>query len=305
MQLRKMAMMLTALGAMSVVLTGCPEGGGASTTCAANTDCLATEICHPDAKVCVQTCTAAADCPDTAKSCAALGGTSTEKDTLVCQCSTNELCNKDRATADQVCSTEYSICVTKCSTNTDCGTGNTCDTATGQCKPEDTTGATCTGAGQSTCSYGQFCSSSKCEAVPAPTCDNFDPAKGGKTPVFNPATSTGPIIFEITQSSWGADSISPAFCGDGVDTAKIQVKAYQSGTNTFPAQKSALSGLFYVKVNGSQTAGETLIRSSQYTVSADGKQATFTMNFCPGNLTTISLGLYFTGGNEICSQISK
>ena len=304
MQLRKMVMMLVAVGAASMVLTGCPGGGGGSTTCATSTDCLTSEVCHPDAKVCVQTCTAAADCPDTAKKCEALGGTTADKDKMICKCTTDALCNSGRQTADQYCAAATGLCTKKCTADADCGTNGTCETATGVCKPKDTVGTSCTGEGQSTCMYGQFCSASKCAAVPAPTCDNFNPSKGGKQPTFNPATSKGPIIFSITKSSWAPDTASTPFCGTA-DTAKIQVKAYQSGTNTFPAQKSALSGLFYVRVSGDATDGTALIRSSEYSVSTDGKIATFTMNFCPGNLTALSIGLYFTDGNEICAQIAK
>ena len=299
MQLRKTIWMLTALSAMSLVMTGCPEDGETSTTCASSTDCLESEICHPTAKVCVTTCTAATDCPDTAKTCDAVSTTDTTK---VCQCSTDALCNKDRETADLVCSTLDKVCTTKCTTDASCGTGRTCDTGTGQCKAGGgNTGDSCVGEGLSTCSYGQFCTAGKCAAVPAPTCANFTPAQGGKTPVWT-TSSTGPIIYEVTQVSFANDS----FCsGAGDMTAKARVKAYTTGT-AFPTSKDDLNGLFYVRVNGTELGGKGLIRPSEYAVSADGKTATFTMNFCPGaTATALSIGLYFTGGNEICAQLTK
>ncbi|MCY1079882.1 hypothetical protein [Archangium lansingense] len=308
MQLRKMTLMLAALGTMSLVLTGCPDGGRDSLTCTADTDCLDAEICHPDAKVCVQTCPGgtSAECPDSAKICETISATNT---TNICKCSTSALCAQDdRVTGvELVCDTTGSeVCVPKCSADTDCATGQTCDTASGICKAGSTPGQSCTGEGQSTCSYGQFCSSSKCTAVPAPTCANFDPAQGGRAPTFNAATSTGPIIYDVTQVSFAQDS----FCGDGTTgstgmTAKARVKAYIK-TGTFPGEKSGLPGLFYVRVNGSQVDGTTLIRPSEYTTADAGKRAEFTMNFCPGSTaTTLSIGLYFTGGNETCKQLNR
>ncbi|AKJ02413.1 hypothetical protein ATI61_108200 [Archangium gephyra] len=285
MQLRKMTLMLAALGAMSMVLTGCPDGGRESLTCTADTDCIEGEICHPGAKVCVQTCTSGADCPESSKTCEVISSTNSTK---VCQCSTDALCQRDERISDASglkCSTTHKVC-------TD---GDTTPTPT-----------TCSGEGQSTCAYGQFCSGTTCTAVPAPTCANFDPAQGGRAPTFNAATSTGPIIYDVTQVSFAQDS----FCGDGTAgstglTAKARVKAYIK-TGTFPAEKSGLPGLFYVRVNGTQVDGTTLIRPSEYTTAEAGKRAEFTMNFCPGSTaTTLSIGLYFTGGNEICKQLNR
>jgi hypothetical protein len=297
MQVRNTIWTLTALCAMSLVMTGCPEDPVNGTTCASSTDCLESEVCHPTAKICVATCASSADCPDSAKTCAAVSTTDTTK---VCQCSTDALCNADRETADLVCSTLDKVCTTKC-TATSCGTGRTCDTATGQCKAGGgNTGDSCVGEGQSTCSYGQYCTASKCTAVAAPTCANFNPAQGGKTPVWTTA-STGPIIYDVTQVSFANDS----FCsGAGDVTAKARVKAYTTGT--FPSAKDNLDGLFYVRVNGSELDGKGLIRPSEYAVSADGKTATFTMNFCPGATATgLSIGLYFRNGNEVCAQLTK
>lgn len=305
MQLRKMTLMLAALGAMGMMLTACGDEGRTSLTCSTNADCLESEICHPDAKVCVQTCTTSADCPNAAKTCEAVSASNTQ---LICKCSTDALCQSDERVSDAstlVCSATAKVCVPKCSTDTDCSAGQTCDTSAGVCKPGTTTGNTCTGEGQSTCSYGEFCSSSKCAAVPAPTCANFDPAQGGRTPTFNAATSTGPIIYDVTQVSFSQDSWCAAVAGSTGLTAKARVKAYIK-TGTFPAAKSDLPGLFYVRVNGSETDGSALIRPSEYSTADGGKRAEFTMNFCPGeSATTLSIGLYFTGGNEICKQLNR
>jgi hypothetical protein len=295
MQLRKTVMMLTALSALSVVMTGCPGDEERSLTCATDAECIEGEICHPTAKACVQTCATNDDC--STRKCEAV---SSSVATKVCKCSTDQLCTSDFGT-ELVCSTLDTVCTSKCTSDAACGTGRTCDTATGQCKAGGgNTGDTCTGEGQATCSYGQFCSASKCTAVSAPTCANFNPQQGGKTPVWNATSSTGPIIFETTQVSFAADS----FCS-GDATPKLRVKAYTS-TGTFPASKDNLNGLFYVRVNGTEVNGKDLIRPSEYSVSADGKTATFTMNFCPGaSATALSVGLYFTGGNETCAQLTK
>ncbi len=308
MQLRKMMLMLTALGAVSGFMAGCGDEEPGSSTCTSNDDCAGTEICHPDAGVCVTTCTSGSDCPDSAKTCAPLGGTGPDANTSICQCSTDVLCNggPDSESTDLVCSNLDNVCVPKCATDDDCGDGRVCDEASGQCEEGDTTGDTCSGEGQTTCSYGEFCSSSTCTAVPAPTCQNFNPGQGGKQPVWNVSTSTGPIIFEITRQSWAPDTVTPAFCTG--DTLKVRVKAYQpaDSTATFPEQKSALNGLFYATVDGDEVDGDNLIRPSEYTVSQNGKLATFTMNFCPSaNINSISLGLFFTNGNEICAQIAR
>lgn len=281
MQIRKMTLMLAALGAMSMVLAGCPDGGRESLECSTDADCDASEICHQGAKVCVQTCTTADDCPDSAKKCEALGGTGTQSAQLICKCSTPELCKQDERVSD--------------ASNLTCGQYSVC-------APSGTTGpgpTTCSGEGQSTCAYGQFCSSGSCTAVPAPTCANFDPSKGGKTPVFNPATSTGPIIYDVTQVSFSQDS----FCA-GL-TAKARVKAYTK-TGTFPTQKSGLPGLFYVRVNGTEVDGTSLMLGDEYSTAEGGKRAEFIMNFCPeASATTLSIGLYFTGGNEICARLNR
>jgi hypothetical protein len=312
MQIRKMTLMLAALGALSMTLTACGDGGRESLTCTDNTGCLENEICHPTAGVCVQTCTTTADCPDSAKNCAAVSGTNAQ---LICKCSTPELCQRDERVADAstlTCLSGVSVCAPTgttagCTTNADCTGGQVCDTASGTCKAP-TTGTTCQGEGKSTCNYGEFCSTGTCTAVPAPTCANFDPSKGGKTPVFNPATSTGPIIYEVTKLYFRPETTadySTPFCGTN-DVVKVRVKAYQAGNNTFPEQSSGLNGLFYVTVDGDEIAGTSQLRPSDYSVSADRKQATMNMSFCPARgSTTISLGLYFTGGNEICAQINK
>ncbi|MGE6762136.1 hypothetical protein ACQKGO_29265 [Corallococcus interemptor] len=303
MQLRKMMVMLAALSSMSLALTACGDDATTVESCTSDTDC-SSGFCNTAAGVCMDTCESGSDCPDTEKNCAPLAGSSnTQK---VCQCQTNQLCNTDDSTS-LVCGTVSKRCEEPgstpagCKTNADCDSGETCETASGTCKP---TATTCSGEGQSTCAYGSYCGGTTCTPVPAPTCDNFNPSKGGKAPVWNVGTSTGPIIYSVTKVSVGTDS----FCTSPLITFKAQVKAYiDSGSSaTFPGQVSGLPGLLYVTVDGEEQSGINLIRPSQYSTSNGGKTAQFTMNFCrPADATTLSVGLYFTGGNEICGQITK
>ncbi|WP_147470075.1 hypothetical protein [Corallococcus sp. AB049A] len=306
MQLRKMMVMLAALSSMSLALTACGDDPTTVESCTSDTDC-SSGFCNTAAGVCMDTCESGSDCPDTEKNCAPLAGSSnTQK---VCQCQTNQLCNTDDSTS-LVCGTKSKRCEepgstpATCTKDADCGSGETCNTATGACGPAATT---CSGEGQAACAYGSFCSSNKCTAVPPPTCVNFDPAKGGKTPVWNVSTSTGPIIYSVTKASWGADVVSPAWCPDANNVLRVQVKAYSPTAGTFPQQFSGLPGFFYVTVNGNQEDAVSKMRpsGSGYTVSADGKNATLIVQLCPGNISTISIGLYFTGGNETCAQLNK
>jgi len=297
MQLRKMTLMLVALGAMSMVLTGCPEDAP-TLTCSADADCLESELCHPNAKVCVQKCTSSAECPDTAKTCEALdpANASSQK---ICKCSTTALCNTGRETADLVCLTEtYKVCAPKCSTDTDCAADQTCDTTAGVCKPKSTTGNTCSGEGRTTCNYGEFCSSSRCAAVPAPTCDNYQ-----NFTQKNQLGTTGPIIFRANTESAAVDS----FCGTGSATPKrVRVKLSAYSNTPFPDDKDDLNGFFYVTVNGNQNSGPALISTSagNYVVTGTNRdRADMIVSFCVAqNSTTLSLGFYFRSGNFLCYQ---
>ncbi|RJS19336.1 hypothetical protein DRW03_23615 [Corallococcus sp. H22C18031201] len=292
MQLRKMMVLFAALGAVGLAVSGCGDDTNTSTTCTANSDCAGTEICHPTAKVCVATCTGASDCPDTAKNCAALTVTGADPSVKVCQCQTDALCNKD---GSQVCSNLDKVCANKCTADADCGSGRTCDTASGQCKAGSTAGDTCSGEGQATCTYGSFCSSSKCAAVPAPTCDNFQNFSNKSD-----LGTTGPIIFKAATTSATTDT---SFCSASAPKrVKITISAYSN--TPFPQTAAELNGLFYVLVNGSKQAPSISSSSGNYTVTgANRERADIVANLCvSATSTTTSLGYYFTGGNFFCFQ---
>ncbi|WP_395839115.1 hypothetical protein [Archangium violaceum] len=264
--------------------------------CQQDTDCLTLELCHPTAKVCVQTCESSIDCPDAAKRCDLLSATDTRR---VCKCSTTELCNIDRDTPDLLCSSEYSVCMPKCTADTDCPTGQRCDATTRQCKPEasNDTGKPCTGEGQSTCAYGtHFCSSAQCTPLPAPTCENYEKftGKGG-------LGTTGRILYNARVVSAATDT---AACGSTTfKRVKIALSAYSNVS--FPSTKEELSGLFLVKVDGTVWNGSMqVLSSSDYVVSGTSRErAEITVSLCTNpSSTTLSTGFYFTNGNFLCFQ---
>jgi Cys-rich repeat protein len=246
MQLRKMTLMLAVLGAMSMVLTGCPDGGRDSLTCSADADCLESEICHPTAKVCVQTCTTTADCPESAKKCEALSSTNTQ---MICKCSTSELCARDERVTDVelACDTTTQVCVPKCTADTDCAAGQTCDTTAGVCK-SGTTGTTCDPNTQpGICGYGQVCSSatSKCEAAPQGTCSQATGA-----PTWVQTGSSAPVIVSVTASKLSTTD-KQTQCGDGGPAGLVTIRFYAPGGLTAHTVFSDLQKHVKAKLNAS------------------------------------------------------
>jgi len=303
MQLRKMTLMLAVLGTMSLVLTGCPDGGRESLTCSTDTDCLESEICHPNAKVCVQTCTIGDDCPDSAKTCAEISGAGSQK---ICTCSSNELCARDERVTDVelVCDmANTKVCVPKCSADTDCATGQTCNTTTGVCSAAN---ATCSGVGQSTCSYGQFCSSSStCTAAPvAPTtCENFSRNR----PAWSATTSNGPVIYSVERAGYQVNS---SFCqASAPDAFLVRVRAYRTDAD-WPSTRAGVSGFFYLTTGGDDfdvVNDGLLVPNTGYNRNTSNlKDAEFNVYLCrPTGSQTIQVGFYFTGGNPVCQQINR
>ncbi|MCP3103849.1 hypothetical protein LZ198_33720 [Myxococcus sp. K15C18031901] len=309
MQLRKMMLVLSALGAVSGLMAGCGDDETSASGCNTNDDCAGTEICHPTAGVCVTTCESGSDCPDTAKTCAALGGTGSNANTKICQCSTDVLCNggTGSTSTDLVCSDLDNVCVPKCGSDTDCSVGRVCNTGTGQCEEDDTTGKTCSGTAQSTCSYGEFCSSSTCTAAPvAPsTCENFS----SNRPSWNVTSSNGPVIYQVTRVRYETNS---SYCAQGAgadDAFIVSVRAYRTDTD-WPATRNGLAGFFYVTTAASQTdvfGKGLLVPGTGYNRSTTNlRDAEFQVYLCrPTGSQAIQVGFYFTNGNPVCQNITR
>jgi hypothetical protein len=263
--------------------------------CQQDTDCLASELCHPSAKVCVQSCMSSADCPDEAKNCEVLSAADTRR---VCKCSTDELCNFYRTPKDLVCSVGYNVCTPRCTADTDCGTNNVCDTASGSCQPkgpEDSTGKACTGEGLSTCDYGKHtCDAGRCTLLPAPTCDNYT-----RFPEKDRLGTTGRILYNARVVGAVNDT---DYCPDSAPKrVKITFSAYANVP--FPPTRDGLSGLFFVRVDGTVVDAYPLIRSgSDYVVmGANRERAEITLSLCvPSSSTTLSTAFYFIQGNFLC-----
>jgi hypothetical protein len=296
MQLRKTVWMLTALSALSLVMTGCPGDEEGEISCTSAADCAEGETCHPVSDVCVAKCSIAADCPSEEKLCAPLAG-STDS---VCQCQNDTLCNPEGGTT-MVCSTTEKRCVERCSSDANCNADQTCNLTSGQCEPKGgNPGDTCSGEGQSTCTYGtQFCSANKCTALPTPACQNYTNFQGK-----NDLGTTGVIIYDAEVVSAATDA---NWCGAGSATPKRVRIALSAYSNTqFPQEKSGLNGMFYVRVNGSTQSATSLISESagNYNVSgANRERAEIIVSLCVGaDSTTTSTGFYFMNGNFYCYQ---
>ncbi|ADO73411.1 hypothetical protein [Stigmatella aurantiaca] len=276
MQLRKTMWMLTALSAMSVMMVAC-GGDEEIASCTSDAQCSDNEVCQTAAGVCVQTCEQASDCPDSAKNCEALSSSDTRK---VCKCTVGTRFCADAYGEGFTCSATTRVCTDKDDTN-----------------PNPDPGGSCTGTGQSTCAYGQFCSASKCTAVPAPTCENYQNFSGKSQ-----LGTTGTIIYSARVESSANDS---TFCGAAnPQRVKVALSAYSS--TPFPDNKDQLNGFFYVIVNGTASSGAATVSSSagNYTVTgANRENAQIIVNLCrPSGSTTTSTGFYFTSGNFYCYQ---
>jgi hypothetical protein len=339
MQIRTMKLMLAVVGAMSLVLTGCPDGGRESLACTDTTQCIEGEICHPSAKVCVQTCTLATnECPDSAPKCEPIGGGNTQE---ICKCSTTALCQRDERVTDastlectsagvcapaggtttpactknadcttsgQVCDVAAGVCKAACTKNADCTTsGQVCEVASGLCKAQ-TTGNACQGQGKSTCNYGEFCNtgtstSGTCAVMPAPTCQNYT-----NFTQRDQLGVTGPMLFTASVVSAAVETtpLNQRWCQDTSAPKRVRVKLSAYANTPFPENKSALNGFLYVLVAGSQTSATALVSdtAADYVVSGTNKErADIIVNFCVAqDSTTRSLGFYFTNGNFLCYQ---
>ena len=289
--------------------------------------------CHPSSKTCVKTCNFGTDCTSEAKTCAIAVGSSTTADggsLYVCSCLTDSLCSGTSGVAGNICSTVDKVCTRKCASNSDCPNNRTCDTGSGQCNAAGgmdagmDAGTACTRGScgakvcnfqsgvcetakacltsnvqPDVCGYGQFCTSATCAEVTVGSCSNF--AVGSNPTLWNPKTSTGAVIYSITKVLYNVDAV---FCPNATANirAKVHVKAYAN--NTVLLSETSQPSLNYVRTDGSELAvGANQIQT--YVSTGGGKAAEFDVNFCaPANTTSLTIGLYYTGGNAACFTVN-
>lgn len=304
MQLRKMMLVLTALGAMSGLMAGCGDDTTSPGACSSNDECGESEICHPTAQVCVQTCTGAVDCPSTAKTCAPLGGSGANANTMICQCSTDVLCNGGTGSesTDLVCSDLDNVCVTACTNNSECTGSRTCNTTTGQCEEGDTEpepGQSCSGEGRTTCAHGLICTSGTCSEPPAPTCQNY-------TAFPNKADlgTTGPIIYKVDFVSATTEGTAGTFCASSSAPKRLRIRVSAYSDTPFPQSSAELSDFFYILTTGGRQNAPVSSSSGNYSVSGTNRdQAQITVSLCvAADSRTNSSGFYFKDGNFACFQ---
>ncbi len=314
-----------ALSAVTVatLFIACGEGENGDLGCTTDLDCAGTEICHPDAQVCVETCESGSDCPDHARTCAAVSDTDTR---LVCQCATDALCANGPVGDGAVCQDAWRVCTAACETASDCPFGFECEASTGQCKAEASNtcdpacgaGETCengqcvatscsTSAAQpDACPYGSYCASGGTCAAPAePTCPNItdlDPAGGWDPRTWDPSNTAhnGPVIYSVTK---GSDTSYPC-ANQAHSVLQAEVHAYRTDGD-WPANKSGLSGFFWVQVNGTrQDATGAVMRNSDY--QPNGREARLRVNFCfDSTQNQIQTAFYFSNGNAYCQALQR
>lgn len=292
---------------------GCGETSGTdggSNTCSTDANCGDGKVCHPILKECITSCTGSSDCPASAKTCARFDGTAGSMASPgFCQCSTDQLCNGG-STGALVCSTATKRCENKCTSNSDCPSGFTCDSASGQCGGGNTdagtdagmdmdAGVTCNSANAQpdTCGYGSVCTSSNsCEAVVDDTsCSNI--ANSGR-PAWTSA-STGPVIFNVV------DEVDDQTKCTTDNAFTVTVYAYVKAGDTFPAMKSNLPGFFYYTSSGTAVDIPTnLLQQANYTLYGNTVMgAKFTL--CSTATSSIVAGFGFTNGNGYCATLTR
>lgn len=307
-----------AAAATAVVAMGCGDlggGGDAGNGCSTDANCGTGRVCHPVLKECVSSCTGSSDCPASAKTCARLDSTAVSATTPgFCQCATDALCNGGTA-GSLVCSDLTKVCTAKCTANSQCPTGATCETATGQCKAGTTSdagttdagtsdagttdaGVTCNSAGTQpdTCGYGSVCTSGNtCEAVIDGTCGNVS----GR-PAWTSA-STGPVIFNVVDE---ADDATACTTGNAFT---LTLYAYAGTGSTFPAQKSNLPGFFYYTSTGTQVdIPMNLLTQGNYTLYSSGAVMGAKFTLCSTTaMNSLVAGFGFTNGNSYCATLTR
>lgn len=307
-----------AAAAVVFLVVACGETTTTPTTCSSDAECGAGKMCHPTLKSCQSSCTGGSDCPSSSKTCATFAGAAYVADSGVaafCQCSTDALCSSD---GTKLCQPSTKLCAAKCTANTECGTGATCDTATGKCSGSSTVvdagtdagtdGGQCdsTKAEPDTCGYGKVCNSENgCDAIIEGTCVNVTAAVAKSNhSAWVATTSTGPVIYNVVPKTNVQADCATGTDGGVVSSAFTVLVAAYSNT-AFPANKSDLPGFSYLTVSGNKVdVPLNLLKQSNY--HADGKNMTATFTLCPDvGTTSLQAAFSFTNGNGYCASLTK
>ncbi len=304
----------------AVMAMGCGEigpGTDAGNGCSTDANCGTGRVCHPVLKECVSSCTGASDCPASAKTCARLDSTAVSATTPgFCQCATDALCNGGTA-GSLVCSNQTKLCTAKCTANSQCLQGATCDTATGQCTGGGTgdggtdagtdagvtdagtdagvTACTSTNTQPDTCLYGSVCTAANtCEAIADGTCSNVS-GRAAWT-----SASTGPVIFNVVSEAPDATGCTAN------NPFTLTLYAYAGPGMTFPAQKSNLPGFFYYTASGNTVDIPTnLLTQGNYTLYSNGAVMGAKFTLCSTNASQLVAGFGFTNGNGYCATLTR
>lgn len=286
-----------------------PDGG--SGACSTDATCGSGKACHPILKTCVATCSGSSDCPSSEKTCAKIANSAAS----FCTCSTNELCAA--AVGNNICNSATRQCSAKCTANS-CPSGFTCNTTSGDCAAGGTdagtdagvtdAGVACTSTNfePDVCGYANVCyTNNLCDAASNDTtCANI---ASSNFPGWNPASSTGPVIFNVTD-----DADVAAGCTGATDVAfTTTVYAYAGPNYTFPATIGAATQLTYYTSTGAVRpvnnvlVGSTSNAWSGYTIDNGGKNVSVKMTLCaPAGTTALTAGFAFSGGNAYCAPLT-
>ncbi len=307
--------------AASVVFAmGCGGGGDTDAgtgSCTTDATCGTGKACHPVLKTCVSSCSGSSDCPSSEKTCAKINNSAAS----FCTCSTDALCAA--ATTGNICNGATRQCTAKCPANS-CPSGFTCDTASGNCTGGGNTdagtdagvttdgGVTCSSSNfePDVCMYANVCySDNRCDTASNDTaCPNIAAAiNGGNYTAWNPSSSTGPVIYNVTDDT----DVNAGCTGAGDVAFTTTVYAYAGSVN-FDANITAAVQLAYYTstgakrpINGVQV-GNTANAWSSYTVSNGGKNAAVKMTLCaPAGTTSLTAGFAFSNGNAYCANLTR
>ncbi len=280
-----------------------PDGGGGgqkfcqcSTSQLCNGSSTGSLICSDEDKICRSKCSSDADCQG--RKCDVASGQC--RVTLATDGGTDGGTDAGTGctptcTGGQVCS--GTTCVDPCFPGYCATASDNCNWTSGLCVAP----FPCTSGGQQpeACYYGEFCAATGdvCKDVPASTCANFTPGTG-KTPVWDPRTDTGPIIWKIDSDP----SAPTANCFKGFYVHSMFLNAYAKDTD-FPTQLTALGGIFYVTTTGAYSDLTAGLPGSYYVRNSTNlKQMRLRVYLCAQTASSFSAGFYMSGGNEICTD---